>query len=151
MLQQHGLGARPYDCTLCSLKFFFRAELDHHIVTSHRGRDSTSPGDIQPSQTAGVMNNTDNNETNIESDRRSLHEVRVKDEMMIGEEEDVNVDEQEEDAQIRDQGTVDDENRDTVSNQELDDGKIEAKIESEGHEEKEETWSMHFAEFEIMR
>lgn len=27
---EHGLAARPYDCTRCSLRFFFRAELDNH-------------------------------------------------------------------------------------------------------------------------
>lgn len=27
---EHGLDARPYDCTDCSQKFFFRAELDNH-------------------------------------------------------------------------------------------------------------------------
>nr|CAD7458886.1 unnamed protein product [Timema tahoe] len=27
---EHGLAARPYDCSRCSLRFFFRAELDNH-------------------------------------------------------------------------------------------------------------------------
>ncbi|KAJ9590409.1 hypothetical protein L9F63_016570, partial [Diploptera punctata] len=27
---EHGLAARPYDCSHCSLRFFFRAELDNH-------------------------------------------------------------------------------------------------------------------------
>lgn len=35
MLQEHGLGARPYDCSQCVLKFFFRTELDHHTLTQH--------------------------------------------------------------------------------------------------------------------
>lgn len=42
MLQEHGLGARPYDCSKCTLKFFFRAELDHHVLTFHR------PGEVSP-------------------------------------------------------------------------------------------------------
>lgn len=27
----HGLKSRPYECTLCQMKFFFRAELDNHL------------------------------------------------------------------------------------------------------------------------
>jgi hypothetical protein len=27
---EHGLAARPYDYSRCSLRFFFRAELDNH-------------------------------------------------------------------------------------------------------------------------
>ena len=30
---EHGLHSRPYDCTQCHLKFFFRAELENHIFT----------------------------------------------------------------------------------------------------------------------
>lgn len=30
---EHGLAARPYDCPRCSLRFFFRAELDNHSYT----------------------------------------------------------------------------------------------------------------------
>jgi len=30
---EHGLHTRPYDCTHCHLKFFFRAELENHIVS----------------------------------------------------------------------------------------------------------------------
>lgn len=40
MVQEHGLGARPYDCSKCTLKFFFTTELDHHILTFHRTEES---------------------------------------------------------------------------------------------------------------
>jgi hypothetical protein len=33
MVGEHGLHSRPYDCTNCHLKFFFRAELDNHNFT----------------------------------------------------------------------------------------------------------------------
>lgn len=35
MLDQHGgaAGLRPYDCSLCHHKFFFRAELDNHLLS----------------------------------------------------------------------------------------------------------------------
>ena len=45
MLQQHGLGARPYDCSRCGLKFFFRAELDHHETVFHSLREGLSSHD----------------------------------------------------------------------------------------------------------
>lgn len=32
MHQEHGGNAKPYDCNLCNQKFFFRAELDNHMV-----------------------------------------------------------------------------------------------------------------------
>jgi hypothetical protein len=35
MFEQHGgaAGLRPYDCSRCHLKFFFRAELDNHLLS----------------------------------------------------------------------------------------------------------------------
>jgi len=33
MVMDHGLHSRPYDCSYCHLKFFFRAELDNHMVS----------------------------------------------------------------------------------------------------------------------
>lgn len=32
---EHGLSARPYDCSHCGLRFFFRAELDNHTLGHH--------------------------------------------------------------------------------------------------------------------
>lgn len=32
---EHGLAARPYDCSHCGLRFFFRAELDNHTLGHH--------------------------------------------------------------------------------------------------------------------
>ena len=85
MLQQHGLGARPYDCSHCSLKFFFRIELDQHMVTAHRGiESSSSPVDV------GQETTTENR--NKDSDSRSVN-VTVKEEVMNSiEDEEVNVD-----------------------------------------------------------
>ncbi|XP_075215427.1 zinc finger protein 423 homolog [Lycorma delicatula] len=45
---EHGLAARPYDCPRCSLRFFFRAELDNHSYThldeeSSDEQNKTSP------------------------------------------------------------------------------------------------------------
>lgn len=87
MLQEHGLDARPYDCSKCALKFFFSAELDHHVLTFHR------PGEeIQPSSVENTR------EKNRESEKRD-NGVTVKEEVVQGgkeeeEEEEVNVDDQ---------------------------------------------------------
>ncbi|XP_011193784.1 zinc finger protein 423 homolog isoform X2 [Zeugodacus cucurbitae] len=35
-MHEHGLQSRPYDCNLCSDKFFFRAELEHHLLTHEK-------------------------------------------------------------------------------------------------------------------
>ncbi|KAF8782677.1 Zinc finger protein 423 like protein [Argiope bruennichi] len=36
---EHGMDSRPFDCTLCHQKFFFRAELDNHLAFSHSSED----------------------------------------------------------------------------------------------------------------
>lgn len=88
MLQQHGLGARPYDCSYCSLKFFFRIELDHHAVTVHRRKEGSSPsvdvGQKSPSEDwTGASHAREEHSENI----------IVKEEIVNSpEDEDVNVD-----------------------------------------------------------
>lgn len=84
MLQEHGLGARPYDCSKCTLKFFFRAELDHHMLTFHR------PGELSPP--------SENAQKAKDSEERNCDDgVTVKEEIVpevADEEEEINVDEQ---------------------------------------------------------
>lgn len=88
MLQEHGLGARPYDCSKCTLKFFFRAELDHHMLTFHR------PGEeIRSSPTE----NTRELKYHKVEERNCDGGVTVKEEVIQSgeeEEEEVNVDDQ---------------------------------------------------------
>lgn len=36
-MDEHGPNARPYDCTLCTEKFFFRTELDNHLIDHESG------------------------------------------------------------------------------------------------------------------
>lgn len=38
MVEGHGSGAKPYDCHLCPWKFFFRSELEHHVVDHETGK-----------------------------------------------------------------------------------------------------------------
>lgn len=88
MLQEHGLGARPYDCSKCTLKFFFRAELDHHVLTFHH------PGEEIHSSVTENIRETKNHEL---EERNCDGGVTVKEEVIQGgeeEEEEVNVDDQ---------------------------------------------------------
>lgn len=83
MVQEHGLGARPYDCSKCTLKFFFTTELDHHVLTFHRPGENPSP----------VENARETKERDAEA-RNCDGNVAVKEEVMQvdEEEEEVNVD-----------------------------------------------------------
>ena len=84
MLQQHGLGARPYDCSQCGLKFFFRAELDHHVVVFHSIRE-----DISSAQDRKLQNETQESEKRIAASDK----VTIKEEIQqSNEDEDINVD-----------------------------------------------------------
>lgn len=88
MLQEHGLDARPYDCSKCTLKFFFNAELDHHVLTFHR------PGEEIHSSSA------ENGREKTREPEKHDNGVTVKEEVVQGgkeeeeEEEEVNVDDQ---------------------------------------------------------
>lgn len=88
MVQEHGLGARPYDCSKCTLKFFFATELDHHMLTFHR------PGENPPS----IENMRETKDRELE-ERNCDGNMTVKEETMQvdeeeEEEEEVNVDDQ---------------------------------------------------------
>lgn len=37
-MAEHGNGAKPYDCNMCTEKFFFRAELENHMFEHDNGR-----------------------------------------------------------------------------------------------------------------
>lgn len=82
-------GARPYDCSKCTLKFFFSAELDHHVLTFHRPGEEIHPSSAE----------TNTREKNRESEKCD-NNVKVKEEVVQGgkeeeeEEEEVNVDDQ---------------------------------------------------------
>lgn len=83
MLQQHGLGARPYDCSHCGLKFFFRAELDHHVAVFHSTRENiSSPQDRK----------TQNEIQDCEKHTEASDKVTIKEEIRQSEDEDINVD-----------------------------------------------------------
>lgn len=37
-MNEHGAAAMPYDCNMCTAKFFFRSELEHHLIDHESGR-----------------------------------------------------------------------------------------------------------------
>lgn len=37
-MNEHGPNSRPYDCNLCTEKFFFRTELENHLIDHEHGR-----------------------------------------------------------------------------------------------------------------
>lgn len=59
-MNEHGIGSMPYDCNKCSAKFFFRSELEHHIIDHENGRIVMSTA-IQPVQQIVTNNNNDYN------------------------------------------------------------------------------------------
>lgn len=122
MLQEHGPGARPYDCSQCALKFFFRAELDHHMLTFHR------PGDV-PSPSENTQNTIEIKKKDTE-ERNCDEGVTVKEEVVqeaAEEEEEINVDEQieENDQKIDQQSEIE-----TKLKTELEEEFVSEKIES---------------------
>lgn len=90
MLQEHGLGARPYDCSKCTLKFFFRAELDHHVLTFHHPGEASSPVE-------NVHNSIETSSRDTKQRNNDEESIIVKEEVLpdtAEEEEEINVDEQ---------------------------------------------------------
>lgn len=53
---EHGLHTRPYDCSLCHLKFFFRTELDNHMVTHEQLKELLGKGDMSGSSSKRPLN-----------------------------------------------------------------------------------------------
>lgn len=89
MIQQHGLGARPYDCNFCELKFFFRAELDQHIGVFHSAREQVA----SPQDHKKINDSTQN----FEKEQELLEKVTVKEEIgQTNEDEEISVDVNEE-------------------------------------------------------
>lgn len=91
MVQHHGLGARPYDCSKCTLKFFFRTELDHHMLIFHQSDETTSL-----IENTRKMKNREPEESNHDIDIMVKKEVIQdgEEEEEEEEEEEVNVDDQ---------------------------------------------------------
>ncbi|XP_058459550.1 zinc finger protein 423 homolog isoform X2 [Malaya genurostris] len=51
-ITEHGSQAKPYDCNHCDEAFFFRAELEHHLIDHELGKVHLVPtNDIEPPDT----------------------------------------------------------------------------------------------------
>lgn len=106
MLQEHGLNARPYDCSKCTSKFFFKAELDHHALMFHRiDEKSALP------ETVKEMSETKNQ---INSEVRKFDEsITIKEELLQGtEEEEDQQEEEEEEEEVNVDGQIEQERLD---------------------------------------
>lgn len=69
MDELHGNGSKPYDCNLCSDKFFFRAELENHLLEHESGRIKIKPAIKDEAKHLNAMhahhnNNNVNNHNN---------------------------------------------------------------------------------------
>lgn len=92
MLQEHGLDARPYDCSKCTLKFFFSAELDHHVLTFHRPGEEAHPSSAENAR-----------EKKIREPEKRDGDVTVKEEVVQGGKEEEDEGEEEEEVNVDDQ------------------------------------------------
>lgn len=71
MDEVHGSGSKPYDCNLCTAKFFFRAELENHLLDHEQGRVKVKRRDViedvmqvpKPHQNNNNNNQYSNNNT----------------------------------------------------------------------------------------
>lgn len=63
MDEVHGNGSKPYDCNLCPAKFFFRAELENHLLDHEQGRVKVKRRDVveEVMQVAKTHQNNNNN------------------------------------------------------------------------------------------
>lgn len=63
MDEVHGSGSKPYDCNLCPAKFFFRAELENHLLDHEQGRVKVKRRDVvdEMMQVAKPHQNNNNN------------------------------------------------------------------------------------------
>lgn len=114
MVQEHGLGARPYDCSKCTLKFFFTTELDHHVLTSHRPGENPSPA-----ENARETKDRDAEARNCDGN------VAVKEEVM-------QVDEEEEEEEVNVDDRVEQEEREKISSgRQRDEQKLKTEVDSE--------------------
>lgn len=119
MVQEHGLGARPYDCSKCTLKFFFTTELDHHVLTFHR------PGE-SPSLAENARETKDR-----DAEARNC-DVTVKEEVM-------QVDEEEEDEEVNVEDRVGQEEREEAAGRQRDEQKLKTEVDSETTSSKAES------------
>lgn len=54
---EHGSNYRPYDCSQCAKKFFFRAELDNHLIDHENGRIAAAIHDADDESSAPTRTN----------------------------------------------------------------------------------------------
>lgn len=70
---EHGANSKPYDCNLCPEKFYFRAELDHHLI-DHDLRETTAA--VKNEQEKATKKAENMNAINVEKPVAALNEVK---------------------------------------------------------------------------
>lgn len=70
MNDQHGANSKPYDCNRCTVKYFFRAELDHHSFV-HESASATASNDL-------ALMNENSNSVDRDVASKSKNESGVK-------------------------------------------------------------------------
>lgn len=78
MIIEHGPSYRPYDCSLCAKKFYFRAELENHVIDHDSGRINSTTTHVKSNtitHTANGMKQEQNQliDSNDDSDSEKLH------------------------------------------------------------------------------
>ncbi|XP_071444923.1 zinc finger protein 423 homolog [Hetaerina americana] len=71
----HGLAQRPYDCSRCSLRFFFRSELENHMFSHRDDEDERQKGESE----GGVVD--EQSAMDLGAKSRTVPKVEVKEEL----------------------------------------------------------------------
>ncbi|XP_067629226.1 zinc finger protein 423 homolog isoform X2 [Eurosta solidaginis] len=77
-MHQHGLQYRPYDCNRCIEKFFFRAELQHHML-AHQSQEANEPWNLDTdSEKFSFVRECDKRDVNLAEVKKEILEIDDK-------------------------------------------------------------------------
>ncbi|XP_018793118.1 PREDICTED: zinc finger protein 423 homolog [Bactrocera latifrons] len=83
-MHEHGLQSRPYDCNLCSEKFFFRTELEHHLLSHEKRQLLESKNKEKCENKFSFLKEVDNSASHLTEVKREI--FPVNDKIIAGEE-----------------------------------------------------------------
>lgn len=80
---EHGASYRPYDCNLCAKKFYFRAELENHLINHEIGLIAT-PQQDEPMDTDELkqmpnkhdFNHSKDDDNDSDKDKNSVTDIK---------------------------------------------------------------------------
>lgn len=88
MDEVHGSGSKPYDCNMCPAKFFFRAELENHLLDHEQGRVKVKRRDAVEEVmqvTKPLQNNNNNNQYSNNNNDKPIKSEELELETPLGE------------------------------------------------------------------